>query len=465
MIARIARLTVARFFLPGLAASALAPAPAVAQDQGPLHEAIGAPDNLTLSASFRVRYEALSGQFRPGLDEDDDLVTFRTILFAEYDAGPVRIGGELIDARAYAGDAGGAVGTGEVNAFELVQAYVGADLGEAFGTGTESSFEAGRFVLDLGSRRLVGRNNFRNTTNAFTGMRFDWQGAGDEALTLFYTLPQSRLPSDKASILGNDVEWDRESFDLTFWGGILSLPGVAAGGTLELYTFVLDEDDGATRPTRNRELITPGFRFFRNPGAGRWDYEIEAAGQFGSIRAGTAADAARQDVSAWTFHAEAGHQLAGAWSPRLALELDGASGDGPGDGFGRFDSLYGPRRPDWGPTGIYGPLGRSNILSPGLRLEIKPDSRWDGFVFYRALWLEEESDSFAFTGVRDPAGANGSFAGHQVEARARYWILPRILRLEVGGAVLFNGGFLENAPNASGNGDTAYGYADITFTF
>ena len=89
----------------------------------------------------------------------------------------------------------------------------------------------------------------------------------------------------------------------------------------------------------------------------------------------------------------------------------------------------------------------------------------DTFVFYRALWLEEESDSFAFTGVRDPAGTNGSFAGHQVEARVRYWILPRILRLELGGAVLFNGGFLENASNASGNGDTAYGYADITFTF
>ena len=111
----------------GLAAitvlAALPAAPAFAEDAaGPLQQAIGDPDDLSISASVRVRYESLANQFRPGLKENADIVVIRSTLAAEYDAGPVRIGGELIDARAYSADRNGSVGTGEVNALELVQA-------------------------------------------------------------------------------------------------------------------------------------------------------------------------------------------------------------------------------------------------------------------------------------------------------------------------------------------------------
>lgn len=147
------------------------------------------------------------------------------------------------------------------------------------------------------------------------------------------------------------------------------------------------------------------------------------------------------------------------------IEYDlGTGDDGEGD-YNRFDNLYGPRRPDFGPTGIYGPFGRSNINSPGARVEVKPSSRLDGFVGYRAVWLESASDTLANTGVRDASGISGDFAGHQIETRARYWLIPQLLRLEAGGALLFPGEFLDDAPNASGNGTTTYGYIDITATF
>lgn len=444
--------------------------PAFAQDNPKsepwtLQEAIGDPEGLTVSGSARIRYETLSNQFRPGLDKNDDLITLRTSLFAEYDTGPIRIGGELIDARAYDSDAGSSVGTGEVNTLELVQAYVGADLGDALGKGTTSSLDVGRFVLNLGSRRLAGRNNFRNTTNAFTGAKFEFGGAGKEQLTLFYTFPQQRLPSDKASILDNDVKWDREGDELVFWGGFLNKPKLAGIANMDLYFFALDEDDTATRATRDRKLYTPGLRLFRDPLPGSADFEFEYAYQFGDISTSNAAGAPRQDVSAQFLHAEVGYQFAGAWQPRLALEYDLATGDKPGGKFGRFDSLYGPRRFDYGPTGIYGPLGRNNISSPGLRLEVKPDKRWDGFIFYRAAWLDSATDSFASTGVRDASGASGKFGGHQIEARARYWVVPKLLRLDVGGAALLNGRFLKRAPNSNGFGDTLYTYADLTATF
>ena len=447
-----------------LAGWTLAPAAAQAEDPWTLHEELGAPEDWKISGSLRARYEALDGQFRPGFDDSDDIVVLRSTLFAEYDAGPVRIGAELIDARAYGVGEDSPVGTGEVNALELVQAYVAADLEETLGSGSRSSLTLGRFTLDLGSRRLAGRNNFRNTTNAFTGFRLDRQGADKSQLTLFYTLPQIREPIDKAEILDNEVEWDEETFDLAFWGGLYTLPA-SSGAKLDLYLFALDEDDRDDVATRNRKLWTPGLRLYRDPAAGKLDYEFEAALQFGSIRAGTDPAAERLDVRAGFAHAEVGYTFDRPWAPRLAVEYDFATGDGTGTRYTRFDSLYGVRRPDWGPTGIYGPLGRANINSPGIRLEVKPDDRWDGFLFYRAAWLDEATDSFASTGVRDPEGRSGRFGGHQVEARARYWIVPKLLRADIGGALLFKGRFLEEAPNANPAGDVRYVYFDLTATF
>lgn len=452
------------------AATFMLAAPAHAQDTGPwtLEDAVGAPDWLTLNGSFRARYESLDGQFRPGLSGSDQLISLRTTLFAEAQHNAWRIGGELIDARAYLGDEGGAVGTGEVNALELTQAYVGYRFSDAFAEGAHADVEVGRFTMDLGSRRLVGRSNFRNTTNAFTGARFDWTSSAHTQLTLFYTLPHTLLPDDKASILDNEAEWDLASEDLVLWGAFASARGLPLGARGEAFVFALDEQDASDRQTRDRRLITPGFRVYRDPAAGNWDFEIEAGVQSGEARASTnPADITDLDVEASYAHIEFGRTWEAPWQPRLAFEYDFASGDAsPADGeYNRFDTLYGPRRSDFGPTGIYGPLGRANISSPGLRLEVRPNDRWDGFIFYRALYLDEARDSFASTGVRDAAGGSGDFAGHQIEARARYWIVPRALRLDFGAATLIDGEFLENAPNATGEGDTIYGYADITWTF
>src|SRR3546814_15342833 len=111
----------------------------------------------------------------------------------------------------------------------------------------------------------------------------------------------------------------------------------------------------------NRHIFTPGFRVFSDPEPGHADYELEAAYQFGDIRASSTADAAKLDVSAYFVHAEVGYQFKAPWSPRVSVEYDLASGDKRGRNYGRFDSIYGQRRSDFGPTGIYGRLGRNNI--------------------------------------------------------------------------------------------------------
>jgi hypothetical protein len=217
-----------------------------------------AGDGWTVNGTFRVRDEAIAGQFRPApAARDDHLLSLRTTLFAEYDQGPWRAGGELVDSRGYGERANSTTSTSEVNAFELGQAYVGLDL-EA------GSLTVGRFTMDDGSRRLIARNRFRNTINAFTGARWDGK-AGADRYRVFWTMPQTREPSDAQGVHGNDVQWDRESPDLQFFGGSWTHAGVL-GDVLEVYGYGLTERDSARIATRNRRLFTPGVRLARKAG-------------------------------------------------------------------------------------------------------------------------------------------------------------------------------------------------------
>lgn len=456
-----------RAILAAAACAALSVAPTATAKPGPLSKALGAPDDLSISATVRARAEGIDGQFRPSPAGADSMVSLRSTLAIEYDAGPVRFGGELWDARAYGESATSSITTADVNTLELVQAYAKIELGDGKkgAKGGRGFLTLGRQTMDIGSRRLVARNRFRQTTNAFTGADLEWTTQGGTRLQAFWMMPQIRRPDDAQGLQDNKLKFDLETTRVQFFGAHATVPHVL-GGTLEAYGFRLAEQDGDNRLTRNRRLWTLGGRAFARPAAGKWDHDIEAAYQFGTARRSTgAADVADLDVSAWFVHAEAGYTLKNGWHPRVAALFDAASGDGGKAGrFGRFDTLFGARRFDFGPTALYGALQRTNIISPGLRLELVPDRRSDVMVSYRALWLENPRDAFATTGVKDGSGASGRFAGHQAEVRLRHWLVPDLLQAETGGAVLFKRGVLRSAPNAPASGNSVYGYFDLTLT-
>ncbi|RYE64472.1 MAG: alginate export family protein [Oxalobacteraceae bacterium] len=445
-----------------IAATCLWASPASAES-GPLERILGAPDELTVAASVRARVESIEGQFRPGRAPSDSMLSLKSTLAAEYDAGKVRVGGELWDARTYGQDALSSAGTTEINALELVQAYVRVELDDRM---VGSTVTAGRFTLDIGSRRFVSRQAFRNTTNAYTGVHVDWHGTTGSRLQFLWSMPHIRLPEDAAGIRDDKVAWDRESTDLQLAAAHLTVPRVL-GGVAEVYGFWLGERDSPDRLTRNRRLYTPGARLFRKPAKGQWDHDLEGAYQFGKIRqTSLAADRTDLDVSAWFAHGELGYTVSGRWVTRISLHFDAASGDAGRPGrFGRFDTLYGARRFEFGPTSLFGALGRANIVSPGLRADIAPSKRLDGFAMVRPTWAENARDAFTATGVRDSRAASGSYAGTQLEGRVRYWLVPSRVRLDGGAAYIFKGRLLNEAPNAPRTGDSAYGYFDITFSF
>lgn len=98
-----------------------------------------------------------------------------------------------------------------------------------------------------------------------------------------------------------------------------------------------------------------------------------------------------------------------------------------------------------------------------MRLEIAPNPRLSGALFYRALLLAQARDAFA-AGIRDPSGQSGRFAGHQLEITGRYWLIPNTLRLDAGGVALLDANFERNAPNGR---DVAplFAFAEMAVSF
>lgn len=434
-----------------------------------LDQALGAPSWLHLDLIHRTRYETLHNQFYAGRQGDDQILTPTTFLKIEAGAPDLKFVAELIDSRGYGDDRGSGVSNGVVDPVELLQAHLYASKSGVFRQGDTLAVTAGRFTTALGSGRLVGRNQYRNVPDTFTGLRADWTSPRGDALTLLWALPVTRRPNDITSLLDNRVVFDRESPRAEIWSAFYTRKNAIGALSLDAYVIgLLERDDNSGAGTRNRRLYAPGLRLYSKPRPGTFDVEIEGIVQRGLARAtANLADVGDLSVHAGLAHARFGYTFKGAWSPQLSLELDYGSGDrDPNDRrYGRFDSLFSPLRADLGPGSLFSFFTRTNALSPGLRLEARPTPRLDLRVDTRAVLLAALRDRLSSTGLIDATGAAGRFAGQQNEARLRYVVIPDRLTTEIGGAYVARGRFLKDALNTTGEGDPLYGYAQFTMHF
>lgn len=430
--------------------------------------ALDLPEGVRISGSVRARYEALANPFVAGRTDDDELLGLQTILRAEFDIGKTgfTLGGDLLDSRFITGNETGGAAT-ELDALEPAQLYLAWRPRDIFMKDAKLDVTAGRFTMDIGSRRLVARANFRSILQSFDGVRAVWTSPDKLAVTLAYTAPVTREPADAASSLDNEVVLNRTQDNIRFSLAHIDapLPQDLRG---ELYVMKLDEDDASDNATRNRDLATIGARLRKLPAKAQLDFDAEYASQTGHQRATTSpADITPLDHDAALAHLEAGYSFDAPWSPRLSLHWDYGTGESnPADADSeRFDTLFGDRSFEIGPTGTFGFIARNNVSSPGIRLEVKPDGDSEVYVMARKVDLESARDSFANANVRDITGASGKDVGAQLEARYRRWLVKDSLRLTLGAAAIFEGDFLKTAPNATGLGDPLYTYADITWTF
>jgi hypothetical protein len=419
---------------------------------------------LKLSGEHRSRYETLNGQFRTRSGQQfadtEDQYMMRTVLRADMDFDPFAATLEVIDARAYGIDENSFTDTTIVDTFDVLQANASYDLGTIAGGAHEILL--GRETIDLGSRRLVARNAYRNTINSFTGIDYRWRGGDGRELQVFWNLPVRRYPDDFASLRDNEQDWDDQDLDVQFYGAHWTQP-MDQGYVAEAYVLGLHERGSGTR---QRDLLTHGVRLVRPATRGKFSPEFEAAYQFGDSRTNATASAVDLSHSAWFVHASLGYTWDAEMQPAVRVAYDFASGDkDPTDrDNGRFDTLYGARRFEYGPTGLWGSIARANIRSPELRFSMRPAKDWLFIIALRDVRLDARRDAWTAAGVHDATGAAGDEVGQQVEARLQWDAIKRRLRIEIGGAYLFEGDFQDDAPTGRG-GDSRYGYVEATVWF
>ncbi len=434
-----------------------------------IHNAVGLPEWLKFSFQHRTRYGTLSNTFKKGQNGGDQALNFRTLVFMEASYKQFRLGTEFIDSRITLDDEGTPASNSLVNETDLLQAYLAWQTQDFLNSGLAAKFKFGRQTMDIGSRRFVARNRFRNTINNFNGIDFILLEQNQWQWRNFLVLPISRLPNDAQSIREGHVVFDEENFKILFAGSFFSISRLPMNSTGELYFYQLSEDDTARTLTKNRHLSTPGFRWYRKPKVNQFDFELESALQTGTSHASTAVnDTTKLDQFSYFGHVAIGYTFKTYWTPRLLLQYDYASGDEDpfDDKNGRFETLFGARRFEYGPTGIWGAFARANIHTPGIRMQFKPNHETTGFIAHRAFWLAEKRDTWVGSGLRDITGQSGSFIGQQLEARVRWRPIPGFFLLETGWAHLFKGSFAKNAPGSPENKDDSdYFYVQTSFKF
>jgi hypothetical protein len=438
-----------------------------------LHNTLGLPDWLTVNVDQRTRYESMDGTFKAGTKGGDQQIPLQTALWLQAKLGAFRISTEFIDSRAVGADQGSGVNNNQVNTADFVQGFVSWANQSVFDSNIGTEVRVGRQTMELGSRRLVARPLFRNTMTSFTGVRLRLLERDNWRFNGFVTLPVLRFPNTSAAILNGTQQFDQEATRTWFSGGFLEFFNLGWGINSEVYLYNLDEADSFNNPTRKRRYFTPGFRLLNNPAKGRLDFQAEIMGQFGTVRATTTSN---QDLQhqAWSQHINLGYTFDLPWTPRFALEYDYASGNHNPNAPGttsdhRFDPLYGGAVQDFGPTGIYGPFSRSNINTPGYRLQLSPRHDVQLTVQQRLFWLASASDCWGGAACYNssnllPSKNSGSFIGDQLGFQARY-DFNSSLNLEAGWFRLFKGQFAKQATNAPAGQDVDYFYVQSQLRF
>ena len=408
------------------------------------------PRWIDLGIAQRTRGEVLTNPFRVGQSGTDDQLPLRTRARLGIKVAAFRFLFEFQDSRSIGTDQGEFINNTLVNKHEIQQLFVSATFQNTFGPGLRTDVHFGRLNLDFGRRRLIARNRFRNTTNAFDGGHLN---IGREALwrvRVFLVRPTTQA-------FGVIDELFTESNTL-FWGlhyETKQQPWLMTN----LYYFGLNDVDPGV--SNQRQYSTLGGRFYRPWAEGKIDYEIETVWQVGK-RVG-------KDHFAHFQHVELGYTFSVPWSLRIVAQYDYASGtSNPNGNFSQtFDTLFGARRFEYTPTGIFGPFFRSNLSTPGIRTYFKPFPSGTVMVKYRAWYLAQARDAWVGSGLQDPSGQAGNFLGQDVELRIT-WKPSTFINVDAGYDHFFKGSFIQTLAQVPGNppgadSDYLYLQAEVKF--
>ncbi|MDP3088785.1 MAG: alginate export family protein [Methylotenera sp.] len=434
---------------------------------------------LDLGLEYRARFEHRDNDFRRADQNIDEPLLLRTraYLGVKNILDPLRFAVEVQDSRRNHGDYTREYDTRDVNQADILQGYLELNFKESFlgkddlGNARPVWVRAGRHAWEAIDRRLIARNEWRNTTNTFQGVRAqigdkknDWQ------LELLAVKPVQRFTT----------RLDEVDHAQDFYGAIGDWRGWSEYVTLEPYYLLLKQNGSDVQYDSNgkaaaantkidREIHTAGLRAYGTIGKSGFDYDASYVKQWGhQDRLNNAGKfLAELDHDAHAYNAEIGYSIKHPWKPRLSAFYGVASGDkNPTDGKNqRFERLFGFARP-WSNDDY---IQMENIRTPKLRLEFDPKVAFldnvkvdTGFSWYR---LDSETDRWnAGNNLRDQTGKSGKDLGKEFDLRVRFPINEQV-SLNLGYAHFWAGDFVKTTSRkieTNRSADSDFFYTELT---
>jgi hypothetical protein len=343
------------------------------------------------------------------------------------------------------------VGSSTFNAANIQQLFTSMTLPNVLNSGLRTDFHLGRINLDIGSRRLVARSRFSNTSQAFDGIHWRVAKTKEWFFRAFFTQAVfNENDSDRVALFTNK--------DNLFWG-LSAEHRKFPWARGQLYYYGVDSKSKGDRPSRKHSTI--GLRVYDPPRSGQFDFDTESVIQFGEFEG--------RDHLAHFHHISFGYTFPYLWSPRILTMYDYASGTNNPNGnkSHTFDGLFGARRFELSATSLFGPFFRSNISSPGIRLIMHPLPTLKLNLKYRAWYLAQSRDEWTNSGIQDPTGDAGKFLGQDLEVRLQWHPSPNYT-IDAGYERFFKGSYIKNQTNVPGNpssNDTNYFYIQTELMF
>lgn len=412
-------------------------------------------DWLDIGLDQRVRFESRQNDYRPWTNTStgapvsqrrnfpDSLWLSRTrAYFGVKEAlDPLRFAVEYEDARAF--NSIYELQGQDINQNELIQAYAELYFKDALGkddlgNNRPLALRAGRFHLELLDRRLIGNNQFRNTTNNFEGFRIKLgKKENDWDVDAFLMRPVRRLP----------YEWDRPEWGNWIYGGVLSIRRWSEYATIQPY-FIGRKQYGDALNTSNalkvhRDTYAPGLRLYGV--LGNFDYDFDINKQFGEVgefrdignRRNAFQTTVDHDAIAWSF--EAGYTLQDhPWKPRFsAVYAYGSGNKSPFDSVNQtFDIFYGFNQP-FSRNDYFAWNNAKNLKG---RLEFSPHKDIKVDTAFSAYWLASTASAWDRANLYAPLGNRGDFLGTEFDIRVQHK-LSQFVSWSISYARFWPGGF------------------------
>ena len=400
-------------------------------------EAFKNVDWLDLGLEYRLRYEYRDNDYRRQKETLDEPFLQRTKLYAAVKSkfDPFRATVEIQDSRRF--NSQFAPDNRDFNYLDVIQGYGELYFKDALGiddlgNARPVSLKAGRMAFELSDRRLIARNEWRNTTNSFQGVRATLgQQKSDWQAELFALQPVIRFIDSADKV--DKAQWLYAAVgDWRKWSEIVSL---------QPYYYLLQQNgskvefgsDGklaAASAKKDREIHTLGLRGFGVIGKTGLDYDLNYAKQWGRDGA--------VDHDAYAYNLEAGYTAEIPWKPRFSWSFGFASGDkNPTDGTSqRFERLFGFARP-WSNNDYF---QMENIVTNKLRVEFTPLQKLKIDAGVSSYNLASATDRWNNAGLRDQTGKSGDDVGSEFDIRFRYPV-NKYLALNIGYAYFKAGDF------------------------